>query len=82
MFCDVVGSTALGETTDPETMRRILERYFERMRAIVEHDGGTVRVVAISGVWPGVAAPSVVGPGGRRSGRRRVPEPGPDDERR
>jgi class 3 adenylate cyclase len=56
VFCDVVGSTALGETADPEAMRRLLERYFERMRAIVEHHGGTVQkfigdaVVAIFGV--------------------------------
>jgi hypothetical protein len=27
VFADVTGSTALGEQTDPETMRRIMERY-------------------------------------------------------
>ena len=30
LFCDVVGSTALGESTDPEALRALLARYFER----------------------------------------------------
>jgi class 3 adenylate cyclase len=42
LFCDVVGSTALGESTDPEALRALLARYFERMRGIVESHGGTV----------------------------------------
>ena len=42
LFCDVTGSTQLGETLDPETLRALLARYFERMKAIVEHHGGTV----------------------------------------
>ncbi len=56
LFCDVVGSTALGESTDPEAMRLLLARYFERMRAIVERHGGTVEkfigdaVMAVFGV--------------------------------
>ena len=56
VFCDVVGSTSLGESRDPEAMRRVLTRYFERMRAIVESHGGSVQkfigdaVVAIFGV--------------------------------
>ena len=36
LFCDVVGSTTLGESTDPEAVRALLARYFERMKAIVE----------------------------------------------
>ena len=35
LFCDVTGSTALGESTDPEALRALLARYFERMKAIV-----------------------------------------------
>src|SRR6476660_3889698 len=56
LFCDVVGSTALGESTDPETLRAVLARYFERMREIVESHGGTVEkfigdaVMAVFGV--------------------------------
>jgi class 3 adenylate cyclase len=42
LFCDVTGSTALGESTDPEALRAILARYFQRMKGIVESHGGTV----------------------------------------
>ena len=42
LFCDVTGSTALGESTDPEALRALLARYFERMKAIIESHGGTV----------------------------------------
>src|SRR5829696_9801644 len=56
LFCDVTGSTALGESTDPEAVRAMLARYFERMKAIVEAHGGTVEkfigdaVMAVFGV--------------------------------
>ncbi|HMJ80772.1 MAG TPA: adenylate/guanylate cyclase domain-containing protein, partial [Candidatus Dormibacteraeota bacterium] len=42
LFVDLVGSTALGERVDPETVRAILGRYFELVRAAVEHHGGTI----------------------------------------
>ncbi len=42
VFADITGSTALGEQVDPELLRRVLERYFEEMRQILEHHGGTV----------------------------------------
>ena len=42
LFCDLVGSTALAEETDPETLRALLARYFERVNGIVESHGGTV----------------------------------------
>jgi class 3 adenylate cyclase len=56
LFCDVTGSTALGESTDPEALRALLARYFDRMRTIVESHGGTVEkfigdaVMAVFGV--------------------------------
>jgi len=56
LFCDVTGSTALSETLDPERLRALLARYFERMRRIVEHHGGSVEkfigdaVMAVFGV--------------------------------
>src|SRR6266581_5282900 len=56
LFCDVAGSTALGDAVDPEALRALLARYFERMRAIVERHGGTVEkfigdaVMAVFGV--------------------------------
>src|SRR5262245_22986048 len=56
LFCDVTGSTALGESTDPEALRALLACYFERMKMIVESHGGTVEkfigdaVMAVFGV--------------------------------
>jgi class 3 adenylate cyclase/tetratricopeptide (TPR) repeat protein len=56
LFCDVAGSTALGESTDPEALRALLARYFERMKEIVEAHGGSVEkfigdaVMAVFGV--------------------------------
>src|SRR5712692_5427523 len=49
-------STALGESVDPEALRALLARYFERMKGIVESHGGTVEkfigdaVMAVFGV--------------------------------
>ena len=40
LFCDVVGSTTLGERLDPEPLRRVFARYFEAMRAVVERHAG------------------------------------------
>ena len=56
LFCDVVGSTALGERVDPEPLRRLMGNYYEQMRSIVERHGGTVEkfigdaVMAVFGV--------------------------------
>jgi class 3 adenylate cyclase/tetratricopeptide (TPR) repeat protein len=56
LFCDVVGSTSLGESTDPEAMRARMRRYFDDLRRIVERHGGTVEkfvgdaVMAVFGI--------------------------------
>jgi class 3 adenylate cyclase len=56
VFCDVVGSTALGESVDPEALQGVLASYFERMKGIVESHGGSVEkfigdaVMAVFGV--------------------------------
>ena len=56
VFSDVTGSTALGESTDPEALRALLARYFERMKTILESHGGTVEkfigdaVMAVFGI--------------------------------
>ncbi len=42
LFCDVAGSTAMGESLDAEALRALLARYFERMKSIVERHGGVV----------------------------------------
>ena len=42
LFCDVAGSTALGEARDPEVVRSVMAAYYEAMRPIIEAHGGTV----------------------------------------
>jgi class 3 adenylate cyclase/tetratricopeptide (TPR) repeat protein len=56
LFCDVTGSTALGERLDPETVRAVMGRYFTIAKRILERHGGTVEkfigdaVMAVFGV--------------------------------
>jgi class 3 adenylate cyclase/tetratricopeptide (TPR) repeat protein len=56
VFSDVTGSTAMGEELDPEALRRVMTRYFDEMRAVLERHGGTVEkfigdaVMAVFGV--------------------------------
>ena len=56
LFCDVTGSTALGEELDSESLRKVMERYFDVARSVVESHGGTVEkfigdaVMAVFGV--------------------------------
>jgi len=56
LFCDLVGSTALGESTDPEALRGRMRRYFEDLRVVIERHGGTVEkfvgdaVMAVFGI--------------------------------
>jgi class 3 adenylate cyclase len=56
LFCDMSGSTALGERLDPETVREMMFEYFHEMRSAIERHGGTVEkfvgdaVMAVFGV--------------------------------
>ncbi|HET6656393.1 MAG TPA: adenylate/guanylate cyclase domain-containing protein [Gaiellaceae bacterium] len=56
VFSDVTGSTALGERLDPESLRRVLARYFELASQVVERHGGAVEkfigdaVMAVFGI--------------------------------
>jgi class 3 adenylate cyclase len=56
VFCDLSGSTALGERTDSETVRSLMLSYFHEMRSALEGHGGTVEkfvgdaVLAVFGV--------------------------------
>ena len=43
VFCDLKGSTALGERLDPESLREVMDRYFDAMRGALERHGGTSR---------------------------------------
>ena len=56
VFCDITGSTALGERLDPESLRDVQSRYFDVMRSAIERHGGTVEkyigdaVMAVFGI--------------------------------
>ena len=56
LFCDVVDSIPLGEELDPESLQRVMSRWFTEARAIVDRHGGTVEkfigdeVMAVFGV--------------------------------
>src|SRR5258707_8936352 len=56
LFCDVTGSTSLGEQLDPEALRRVMAGYFATARAAIERHGGTVEkfigdaVMAVFGI--------------------------------
>jgi len=56
LFCDVAGSTALGERLDPEALRGVMSRYFAAAREAVLRHGGTVEkfvgdaVLAVFGI--------------------------------
>src|SRR4051794_21397133 len=56
VFCDLTGSTSLGEQHDPETLRMVMTRYFSAMSAVLERHGGSIEkfigdaVMAVFGV--------------------------------
>src|SRR5205814_8680196 len=56
LFCDVTGSTALGERLETEAVREVMLRYFDEMRAALERHSGVVEkfigdaVMAVFGV--------------------------------
>ncbi len=54
LFADLVGYTALSEHRDPEEVRELLSRYFDRCRTLIERYGGTVEKFigdAVMAVW-------------------------------
>jgi class 3 adenylate cyclase/tetratricopeptide (TPR) repeat protein len=54
LFADLVGFTALSEHRDPEEVRELLSRYFERCRSVIGRYGGTVEKFigdAVMAVW-------------------------------
>ncbi len=42
VFSDLKGSTALGEQLDSESLREVMTRYFDEMKAVLESHGGTI----------------------------------------
>ncbi len=54
LFADLVGFTTLSEHRDPEEVRELLSRYFDRSRTVIERYGGTVEKFigdAVMAVW-------------------------------
>jgi class 3 adenylate cyclase/tetratricopeptide (TPR) repeat protein len=54
LFADLVGFTTLSEHRDPEAVRELLSRYFDRCRTLIERYGGTVEKFigdAVMAVW-------------------------------
>ena len=56
LFCDLTGSTAIGDRTDPEALRTLMRRYYETARVVLERHGGMVEkfvgdaVMAVFGI--------------------------------
>jgi class 3 adenylate cyclase/tetratricopeptide (TPR) repeat protein len=56
LFSDLTGSTAMGEALDPESLRRLMARYFHEMKAVIQRHGGTTEkfigdaIMAVFGV--------------------------------
>ena len=56
LFCDMTGSTAIGDRTDPEALRALMNRYYDAARSVLERHGGTVEkfvgdaVMAVFGI--------------------------------
>jgi class 3 adenylate cyclase/tetratricopeptide (TPR) repeat protein len=54
LFADLVGFTTLSEHRDPEEVRELLSRYFDRCRTLIERYGGTIEKFigdAVMAVW-------------------------------
>jgi class 3 adenylate cyclase/tetratricopeptide (TPR) repeat protein len=59
LFADVTGSTTLGERLDPESLRAVMSRFFERMQEVVERHGGTVAKLLGDAIMAVFGIPSV-----------------------
>src|SRR5438105_12862571 len=58
LFADLVGSTELGGSQDPERTRALLERFYEAMAAEIAAAGGTVEKFAGDAVMAAFGAPA------------------------
>jgi class 3 adenylate cyclase len=58
LFADLVGSTQLGASQDPERTRAMLDRFYDAMAAEVERSGGTVEKFAGDAVMAAFGAPA------------------------
>src|ERR671924_1553783 len=60
LFADLVGSTALAASQDPERNRALLDRFYAVMAEEVEHAGGTVEKFAGDAVMAAFGAPAAL----------------------
>jgi class 3 adenylate cyclase len=59
VFADLIGSTALHERLDAESVRRLMDRYYRALRGAVETHGGTVVKLMGDGVMAAFGVPHV-----------------------
>jgi class 3 adenylate cyclase len=59
VFADLIGSTSLHERLDPESVSRVMDRYYQAVRAPVEAHGGTVVSLLGDGVLCAFGVPRV-----------------------
>src|SRR5438552_114361 len=59
VFADLIGSTSLHEHLDPESTRRLMDRYYQALRAPVEAHGGAVVQLLGDGVMCAFGVPHV-----------------------
>jgi len=60
LFADLVGSTELAGSQDPERTRALLERFYDAMAAEIERAGGTVEKFAGDAVMAAFGAPAAL----------------------
>src|SRR6185503_5477825 len=59
VFADLVGSTSLHERLDAESARRLMDRYYRALHAVIEAHGGTVVKLMGDGVMAAFGVPRV-----------------------
>jgi class 3 adenylate cyclase len=60
LFADLVGSTELAGSQDPERTRALLDRFYDAMAEEIEHAGGTVEKFAGDAVMAAFGAPNAL----------------------
>ena len=60
LFADLVGSTELAGSQDPERTRALLDRFYDAMAAEIEHAGGTVEKFVGDAVMAAFGAPAAL----------------------
>jgi class 3 adenylate cyclase len=60
LFADLVGSTELADSQDPERIRAVLNRFYDAMAQEVERAGGTVEKFAGDAVMAAFGAPAAL----------------------